>query len=152
MFRVRENATALDSPPGQDARMKTVLVMDDDECMRELLRLHLCNAGYEVLEAEDAVAAGHLLLKRRPDILLAADVERPYMSGLDLVAAMRADPATRAVPVIFITCRADAEPRARELGAAALLAKPLHVDHLLEIVARHVGGLGGARGIEPLTL
>jgi two-component system chemotaxis response regulator CheY len=132
------NATAFDPLTGQDARMKTVLVMDDDECMRELLRLHLRNAGYEVLEAEDAVAAGHLLLKRRPDILLAADVERPYMSGLELVEAMRADPATCAVPVIFITCRPDAEPRARALGAAALLAKPLHVDHLLAIVAEHL--------------
>ena len=139
MFRARANATAVDSPAAQDARMKTVLVMDDDECMRELLRLHLCNAGYEVLEAEDAVAAGHLLLERRPDILLAADVERPYMSGLELIEAMRADPATRAVPVIFITCRTDAEPRVRQLGAAAFLAKPLHVDQLLTVVANQLG-------------
>jgi len=124
--------------PAKMREMKTVLVMDDDECMRELLRLHLCNAGYEVLEAEDAVAAGHLLLKRRPDILLAAEVERPYMSGLELVEAMRADPATRAVPVIFMTCRTDAESRARGLGAAAFMAKPLHLDQLLAAVAKHL--------------
>jgi two-component system chemotaxis response regulator CheY len=110
--------------------------MDDDECMRELLRLHLCNAGYEVLEAEDPVSAGHLLLKRRPDILLAADVERPYMSGLELVAAMRSDPSIRALPVIFMTSRTDAEARARALGAAALLVKPLHVEHLLAAIAK----------------
>lgn len=115
--------------------VKTVLVLDDDECMRELLRLHLGNAGYEVLEAEDPVAAGHLLLERRPDILLAADVERPYMSGMQLVEAMKADPSTRSVPVIFITCRTEAQPRARELGAAAFLAKPLHVNHLLDVVS-----------------
>ena len=116
---------------------KTVLVMDYDECMRELLRLHLCNAGYEVLEAEDAVTAGHLLLERRPNIVL-TDVELPYLSGLELVEAMKSDPATRSVPVIFISARTDAEPRARELGAAAFLAKPLHVEQLLAMVAMHV--------------
>jgi len=124
--------------PRKNAVMKTVLVMDDDECMRELLRLQLCTAGYEVLEAEDPVSAGHLLLERRPDVFLAADVQPPYMSGLELIAAIRADPATRSLPVIFITGRADAEPRARELGAAAFLAKPLHVDQLLAIVKKHV--------------
>lgn len=111
--------------------------MDADECMRELLRLHLCNAGYEVLEAEDAVVAGRLLLKRRPDLML-ADIEVPYLSGLELVEAMKSDPSTAAVPVIFLTSRTEAEPRARELGAAAFLAKPLHVESLLATIARHV--------------
>ena len=41
----------------------TILVLDDDRYMRELLNLHLSNAGYEVLLAEDAVVAGHLLLR-----------------------------------------------------------------------------------------
>jgi len=123
---------------------KTVLVMDHDECMRELLRLHLGNAGYAVLEAEDAVVAGRLLLERRPDLVL-AEVELPYLSGLELVEAMKSDPATRAVPVIFITSRTDAEPRARALGAAAFFGKPLHVDLLLQTVAQHVNGRNGVR-------
>jgi DNA-binding response OmpR family regulator len=49
----------------------TILVMDDDECMRELFRLHLSNAGYKVLVAEDVVDAGYLLLKQLPDLILA---------------------------------------------------------------------------------
>ena len=47
--------------------MSTILVVDDDEYMRDLLHLHLTNAGYEVLAAEDAVVAGHSLLRQRPD-------------------------------------------------------------------------------------
>ena len=119
--------------------MKTVLVMDDDECMRELLRLHLANAGYDVLLAEDAIEAGKLILKWRPDLLL-ADVEMPYMNGLEFVEAMKSDPTTSSLPVIFLTCRTDAEQRAKQLGAAAFLMKPLRADRLLATVAQQVNG------------
>ena len=116
-----------------------ILVMDDDELMRELLRLHLCNAGYEVLLAEDAVVACRLLIKQRPDIVL-ADIDMPYMTGLELVEAMRSDPGTSSVPVIFVTSRTDAEPQARQLGAVAYFTKPLHIDHLLATLAKHLAG------------
>jgi DNA-binding response OmpR family regulator len=115
----------------------TILVMDDDECMRELLRLHLSHAGYEVLVAEDAVVAGHLLLQERPDLVL-ADIEMPFMDGLEFVQAVKADDATKSVPVIFVTGRVDGESRARELGAAAFLTKPLLVTELLSTVARQI--------------
>ena len=117
----------------------TILVMDDDECMRELLRLHLANAGYDVLLAEDAIEAGKLILKRRPDLLL-ADVEMPFMDGLEFVEAVRSDPSTSSLPIIFLTGRTDAEPRATQLGAAAFLMKPLRADQLLATVARQVNG------------
>jgi two-component system chemotaxis response regulator CheY len=116
-----------------------ILVMDDDECMRELLRLHLANAGYEVLLAEDAIEAGKLILKWHPDLLL-ADVEMPYMNGLELVEAMKSDPTTSSLPVIFLTCKTEAEQRARQLGAAAFLMKPLRADQLLATVAQQVNG------------
>jgi two-component system chemotaxis response regulator CheY len=114
-----------------------ILVVDNDECMRELLRLHLSSAGYDVLLAEDAVVAGHLLLKRRPDLLL-TDVELPYMNGLEFVRAVKSDPATLYIPVVFLTSHADAEPEALQLGAAAFLTKPVHVGRLLAAVAQHV--------------
>jgi putative two-component system response regulator len=111
--------------------------MDDDEAARELLRLHLCHAGYQVLVAEDSIVAGHLLLGEQPDLFI-ADIEMPYMSGLELVQAMKADPATSPIPVIFVTARLDAEQQAKQLGAAAYLTKPLHVDNLLAAVAKQV--------------
>jgi len=125
--------------PGEPQVPATILVMDDDECMRELLRLHLSNAGYEVLVAEDAVVAGHLLLQRRPDLIL-ADVEMPFMDGLEFMQAVKADHATRSVPVIFVTGRVDADAQAKKLGAAAFLTKPLLAPELLAAVAQQIEG------------
>ena|SRR5688572_819779 len=57
-----------------------ILVVDDDECLRELMHLHLSGAGYQVQVAEDAIVAGHLLLEERVDLLV-TDIEMPFMDG-----------------------------------------------------------------------
>ena len=119
--------------------MKRVLVMDDDECMRGLLRLHLSNAGYEVLVAEDAVDAFHLLLQQRPDLIL-ADIEMPYMNGLEFLQAVKADHTTCSVPVILVTGSGDEGVKAKKLGAAAYLTKPLLAPALLLAVAQQIEG------------
>ena len=112
-----------------------IVVIDDDESIRELVRLHLVNAGYEVLLAEDAVAAGHVVVKSLPALIL-IDVNMPYMDGYQFTAALKKDPATQAIPVVFITGDEDVVQRSRELGAAAYLRKPVRADRLLEVV-RH---------------
>jgi CheY-like chemotaxis protein len=117
----------------------TILVMDDDEYMRELLRLHLSNAGYKVLVAEDVVDAGYSILKQLPDLIL-ADIEMPFMDGLEFVRAVKADRTTRSVPVIFVTVRVEAEAQAKKLGAAAFLSKPLLLHELLSTVAQQIDG------------
>lgn len=118
-------------------RRPRILVVDDDESMRELVGLHLGNAGYDVVLAEDAIDAGHLVLRRPPDLII-ADVEMPYMDGFQFVEALKADPAVSAIPVIFLTVRADGESRGKQLGAAGYLTKPLRVDRLLATVAQHL--------------
>ena len=125
--------------PGEPQMPATILVMDDDECMRGLLRLHLSNAGYTVLVAEDAIDAGHLLLQQLPDLIL-ADVEMPFMDGLEFLRAVKADRATRSVPVIFVTVKVEAEAQAKKLGAAAFLTKPLLLPELLSTVAQQIKG------------
>ncbi|HWJ00295.1 MAG TPA: response regulator [Burkholderiales bacterium] len=130
---------AAEESSGDPQMAATILVMDDDQCMRELLRLHLSNAGYKVLVAEDAIDAGHLLLRRRPDLIL-ADIEMPFMDGLEFLRAVKADHTTRSVPVIFVTVRTEAEAQAKKLGAAAFLTKPLLLPELLSTVARHIEG------------
>ena len=124
-------------PDARAARRATILVVDDDESMRELVQLHLSNAGYEVVLAEDAVVAGHFVLRNPPDLII-ADVEMPHMDGFQFVEGLRADPAASSIPVIFLTVRADAESRGRELGAAGYLQKPLRADRLLAMVAEHL--------------
>jgi putative two-component system response regulator len=62
----------------------------------------------------------------------------PYMDGFQFVEALKADPAVSAIPVIFLTVRADGESRGKELRAAGYLAKPLRADLLLATVAKHL--------------
>lgn len=107
--------------------------------MRELLRLHLANHGYEVLAAEDAIVAGHLVLQHKPDLVI-VDVQMPYMNGYEFVGAMKSDPATRDIPVVFLTTDDNVASQANRLGAAAYLHKPVMADRLLEVVGLFVGG------------
>src|SRR6266850_319901 len=81
------------------ARRANILVVDDDVSMRELLELHLSNAGYSVALADDAIAAGRMFLGSTPDLLL-IDVSMPYMSGLDFVATVFADVTVPIIPVV----------------------------------------------------
>jgi len=116
-----------------------ILVVDDDESIRELLRLHLSSAGYEVQVAEDAIAAGYLVLKGPPDLII-TDVSMPHMDGFEFVAALRADSALPRIPVIFLTSVEDGDARGRELGAVGYVTKPVRADRLLSLVAQHVPG------------
>jgi len=121
-----------------EKRKRKVLVVEDEESMRELLRLHLGNNGYQVTVAEDAMAAGHLVLKDRPDLMI-VDVEMPYMNGYEFVAAIKADPSTRDIPVVFLTTDANVAEQAIKLRADAYLNKPVMADRLLEVVALFAG-------------
>ena len=106
--------------------------------MRELLTLHLRNAGYEVFAAEDAVAGGHAILRETPDLII-CDVEMPYLNGYEFVAALKTHATTRNIPVVFLTCRQDVDEHAARLGAAAYLRKPLTSERLLEVVDLYAG-------------
>jgi len=116
-----------------------ILIVDDDESLRELLRLHLSAAGYEVQVAADAIAAGYLVLQGAPDLII-TDVNMPHMDGFEFVAALRSDAALSSIPVIFLTSVEDGDARGRELGAAGYVTKPVRADRLLAMVAQHVPG------------
>ncbi len=112
-----------------------ILVVEDDESMRELLRMHLSAAGYEVRVAEDGIAAGYVVLQSTPDLII-CDIEMPNMDGLQFVAALREDKSLPKIPVIFLTSHEEDDARARELGACAFLTKPVLADWLLTEVQR----------------
>src|ERR671919_2794717 len=114
--------------------MGKIAVIDDDRFLRYLLDLHLRKAGYEVFAAEDAVAAARMILEYTPDVIL-CDVDMPFMDGYEFVSALRADPATGHIPVIFLTVNQNAGERAKQLGAGHLM-KPVMADELLRAVAK----------------
>ena len=117
----------------------SILVVDDDESIRELLRLHLSAAGYQVQVAADAIAAGYSVLGGAPDLII-CDISMPHMTGFEFVAALKADPSVPYIPVIFLTSIEDGDLRGKELGAVGYITKPVRADRLLELVARHVPG------------
>lgn len=87
--------------------------------------------------AEDAIAGGHIVVERRPDLVI-CDVAMPYMDGYEFITAMKADPATRDIPVIFLTIKDDVVERAKQFGATYLM-KPVMADALLRLVKRELG-------------
>ena len=116
-----------------------ILVVDDDESLCELLRMHLASAGYEVSTAAHAISAGYQVLKNPPDLIL-SDINMPHMDGFEFVAALKSDSTLPNIPVIFLTSVEDGDHRGKELGAVGYLTKPVRADRLLEMVAKHVPG------------
>ncbi|MGQ0651911.1 MAG: response regulator [Betaproteobacteria bacterium] len=113
-----------------------ILVVDDDPTMRELVALHLRNAGYRVQLAEDAIAGARRVLEAAPDLLL-VDVEMPHWNGLDFAATMRADTALPFIPIVVMTAHEQYALRTRRLGLDCLV-KPFLKDGLLKVVERNL--------------
>jgi len=112
-----------------------IVVIEDDLTFLDLLRVHLGGAGHEVLTAEDAVLGLRAVIDNAPDLIL-LDLTVPYLDGFEMIAALRNDPATQAIPVIVLTGRGDDETymQARKLGAAQLLTKPVARDLLMKAI------------------
>jgi signal transduction histidine kinase/DNA-binding response OmpR family regulator len=108
-----------------------VLLADDNADMREYAR-RLLNPQYEVKVVADGKAALQAMHERRPDLLL-SDVMMPRLDGFGLLAATRADPALRDLPVILLSARAGDEARVEGLDAGAddYLVKPFAARELL---------------------
>ena len=121
-------------PPPVGPQPPRILIIDDSADTRELLALHLRNAGYRVMLAEDAVAAGHCVSECLPDLII-CDFEMPFMSGVEFVSALRADATIRDIPVVFITTRDHATELTGKTFGFPLLTKPLLADDLLATVA-----------------
>lgn len=117
----------------------SILIVDDDESILELLRLHLTGAGYEVHVATDAISAGYMVLRSVPDLII-TDISMPHMDGFEFVAALKSDKSLPYIPVVFLTSMEDGDHRGKELGAVGYLTKPVRADKLLQLVAQHVAG------------
>jgi DNA-binding response OmpR family regulator len=104
---------------------KTVLVVDDEQDILDLVRFRLEHDGYRVLTASDGETGLTLARAERPDLCI-LDVMMPKLSGLEVLTQLRGDPATDATRVILLTARGqDADvDRGFELGADDYITKP----------------------------
>jgi putative two-component system response regulator len=128
-------------PPRTLDQPLRILVVDDDEGLRELISTTFEVAHIEVEEAENAKSAAQRIASRRPDVIV-LDVGMPGIDGLVFCRGIKADPYTADIPVVLLTGDPISELSGREAGADAFLRKPFSPLALLAVVQR----LGAAEG------
>ena len=114
-----------------------VLVVDDDDTIRELVQMALADEGYDVVSAPHGAAALDLVGQIDPDVIL-LDMRMPVMDGWEFARQYRERPGPHA-PIIVVTAAVDAADRAAQIGADGYLPKPFELDDLLDLVGQHTG-------------
>ncbi len=111
---------------------KTILIVEDEIPIRDMLRMALGNAGYSTLEAGDIHNAHAQIVDQRPDLIL-LDWMLPGSSGLELIRRLKRQPATSGIPVIMLTARTEEDNKidGLEAGADDYMTKPFSPRELL---------------------
>lgn len=111
-----------------------VLITDDTPEMLVVHRLILQRAGIsDILSTTDAREALHLAYKFQPDLII-SDINKPDMTGLELLTRLRADPRTRMLKFLFVTADSSKRTRAFNAGADGYLDKPIRPEELIVVV------------------
>ena len=120
------------------ADKKTILIVEDNSDIRRLMALSLERAGYEVVEAETGLGAIGRANATHPD-LITMDLGLPDITGDEVIARLKADPATKQIPVIVITAYFKSAPvveSALAAGACEVLSKPVALRTLEDTLHR----------------
>ena len=112
---------------------KRILVVEDREDNRQILRDLLSHAGYEVIEVDNGEAAFPAAAEHRPDVIL-MDIQLPLLDGYEATRRIKADPTLKHIPIIVVTSYALSgdEAKARTAGCDAYVAKPFSPRALLD--------------------
>ena len=111
--------------------MHTILVVDDDKDIVDLVKYNLRKEGFNVLTARDGAGALELA-NQKPDLVI-LDVMMPGVNGWEVVKKLKASPKTSPIPIVFLTAKASEvdEILGLELGAADYIVKPISIPKLL---------------------
>lgn len=120
-----------------DAR--TILVVDDDEVMRNALKRILENEGYKVLLAVDGLELSKILEQTRLDLIL-LDVNLPWVDGLELCRLIKGHHSLKFVPLVLISARKSKEDveRGFEAGCDDYVTKPFDIDSMTEVIGKNL--------------
>jgi len=121
--------------------MATILIVEDNVTNMKLSTFLLESAEYTVLAATNAESGLTLAREQRPDLIL-MDIQLPGMDGLEATTLLKADEATRRIPVIALTALAmkGDEERIRAAGCDGYIGKPMRYKDLLATITAQLGG------------
>ena len=125
----------------ETAQPKTILIVEDHELNMKLWNDVLEAQGYALLKTAFGVEAVEIARARRPELIL-LDIRLPDISGFDVARALKADEATRQIPVIALTAFAQTEHQQQSLtsGCDGYISKPVNVLNFLKTVETWLGG------------
>ncbi len=114
---------------------KRILTIDDSKTMRDMLRMTLVDAGYEVMQAVDGQDGLDVLRKERFDVVI-TDINMPKLDGYGVIRHLRADASYDDTPILVLSTENDQKTKdiGRDAGATGWLVKPFDPDQLVEIV------------------
>jgi two-component system cell cycle response regulator DivK len=118
---------------------KRILVVEDQEDNRQIIRDMLAATGYEIVEAESGEEALAAVAKQRPDLIL-MDILLPGIDGYEVTRRIKADPALRSIPIIAVTSYAlsGEEQKARAAGCDEYVPKPYSPRQLLAKIRQYL--------------
>ena len=152
--RWADNQAVLETGMKTDTSKGTIVIADDEPHLRLVLERLLREEGYTVHSATDGVEALSLARSVRPDLLV-LDIMMPNLDGSGVAAALRDDPATAHLPIVFLTAVLTHEDQFRlnqRRTDQVYLAKPYDVDELLATVRRMLGSAAVSTGAQEDTL
>jgi len=116
---------------------RKILTVDDSRTIRDMLRLALHEAGFDVVEAVDGVHGLEMLEQHGADVII-TDINMPRMDGFGFIEAVRGSTPHRATPILVLTTEStpDKKARARNAGATGWIVKPFHPEKLVEAIRR----------------
>lgn len=119
---------------------KIVLIVEDEEAVRELEKFILEQVGYEVMEARDGLEGLTKAEFKKPDLIL-LDLMMPDVSGGRMFDEMKRHPATAGIPIVVVTGKPDAHQIFDDqIGPDNVIMKPFEAETLLGRIAEHIGG------------
>jgi two-component system, cell cycle response regulator DivK len=122
---------------------KRILVVEDQEDLRGILRDLFTRSGYSVIEAIDGATGVSCAKSNRPDIIL-MDIQMPVIDGYEAIRQIKADPALTSIPIVAISSFAmkGDEEKARAAGCDHYVTKPYSPMQLLRMVRSYLGDKG----------
>ena len=126
-----------DAPaPQAAANRKRILIVEDNPLNMKLFAAMITAEGYQVLQATDGPGGLDLARQQHPDLII-MDIQLPGLSGLDVTSSLKADAATRDIPIVATSAFTQPEDieRVRASGVDSFLAKPIAIAEFLDMIA-----------------